>query len=142
MLDTILTIVITAGIPVAVFLLNWILRATKGYALSAAADFILAVVAFDFGGLMAGDIYRSAISSPEFQKDFTHIFGICFLVTLVLWASLFITLEYKVSEGYDHKARTYVSKTHKKFFYFSWLAVAPVLAAHFYIFLSHGGPAQ
>lgn len=68
------------------FWINWLARMKMGYALSAAADFVLAIAAFDLGAIAAHDVFEQAMTSTLFQKEFVELFLIFAVVTLLAWS--------------------------------------------------------
>ena len=74
----VIEIVAAIVIPALAFTVSWSVRASKGYALSAAADFILAISSFDLAALVAHDTFEKIVREPWFHQQF--ITNFCILV--------------------------------------------------------------
>ena len=104
-------------IPLFAFVLNWRLRASKGYALSAAADFVLALMVFDLGALIAHDVFEAAIPSQFFRTFFFAHFVVLFCVSGILWSTVLLHLEHRLVRDYDPEGRQYLGEFPDAHFY-------------------------
>jgi glycerol uptake facilitator-like aquaporin len=125
------------AIPLFVFGLNWAIRQTNGYSLSAASDFILALIAFDLAALVSKEIFEKAIRFTVFKNGYINIFVIFFCVTALLWFTIFLKIERKMLEGYSFSNKRY-NKTPIGLFLCAWVLVAIILASHIFVFLYRG----
>lgn len=134
-MDIALTIIVSVLIPLFAFWANWAARRQMGYELSAAADFVLAIFAFDLGAMAAGDVFKQAMHSTIFQKDFYTVFIILFIVTAVAWASGFLRLEHYIETvvAQNNPAPSFFKNpTYLK--WCSWGAITFVMAPHIFAF--------
>jgi hypothetical protein len=97
----VIEIVAAIVIPALAFTVNWSVRASKGYALSAAADFILAISSFDLAALVAHDTFEKIVREPWFHQQFITIFVSLFCITMILWLLVIMPLEHRMSRNYS-----------------------------------------
>src|SRR5262245_40735688 len=95
MLLNVTNVLIAIAIPALLFALNWAMRAHRGYAVSAAPDFVLAVATFDFTAVVAHDVFEKVVRSTEVRDAFLNIFAIFFCLCLIFWMSLLLPWEDK-----------------------------------------------
>jgi hypothetical protein len=125
-------------VPLTAFLLNWKWRSRENYAQSAAADFVLAIAAFDFGALPAYEFFKKVFTDPLYQGNPTMVFGTLFLITLTAWFLIFVPYEAKLSSLYiSHNDVAAVRRSGKfpYYFFIPWFLVLAVMAPHIYVFL-------
>jgi hypothetical protein len=130
-----LEIIISATISGGAFVLNWAVRAQLQCALSAAADFVLAVVVFDAGALAASGVFENAVREPLYRENFVAIFVGLLLVSLAAWAGIFLRLENKLAECYSSSAMSHREAWKNTYFFVSWFLVSFVVAPHLYFFI-------
>jgi hypothetical protein len=133
--STTIDIALAVAIPATAFALNWGMRAHNGYMRSAAADFILAIVAFDLSALFAHDVFEKAMHDATFKQYFMQIFGLLFMVTLVGWAMIFIPLEGALEKNYKASRRRKLTGKGQMIFFGSWSLVLCITAPHVFAFL-------
>src|SRR5262245_20758898 len=102
---------IAAAVAVAIFpfILNWAMRARHGYALSAAEDFALGLAAFDLIALIYSQVFSSEVRDEVLRASFVRLMVIFFIVIISAWITLFLSLEHKMTEGYDFNGRRYIN---------------------------------
>ena len=122
-------------IPLGFFGLNWSYRAVKGYALSSAADFALAIAAFDIAMITAHKAFEKIVPHPDVQLLFVEIFTILTFVTLALWAKLFLYLEDRMTKQYDNEKGRYYPRFPVGSFFISWSCVVAIFCFHVLIFI-------
>src|SRR6516162_963001 len=96
------------AIPLLAFVLNWNLRARNGYALSAAADFALALAAFDLVALVYSNVFAEVMRNKTFQHSFNPLEVTLFALTTITWMTLFLRLEHRMTQGYDFHNKRYI----------------------------------
>lgn len=128
---------IVSAISVALlpFVLNWAMRARHGYALSAAADFALALAAFDLVALIYSQVFSSQVHDPTLRTSFIRLMVIFFAVTLGFWITVFLSLEHRMTEGYDYARRRYINGRPMGFFLSGWGLLVAFLAVHIFTFV-------
>jgi len=125
-------------VPVCTFGLNWRVRTSKNYILSAASDFVLALVAFDFAAIASYDTFKKVVSDNTLRDSFGPMFVAFLLLTLVLWLWVFMPLEGRMVRGYSYDEGRYISPKPTGLFVLSWVVVAALLAVHIFPFF-YGG---
>ena len=128
-----LAVVLSVLIPVVAFAVNWGMRASMGYALSAAADFVLAVVVFDFGAIVTHKLFEGVAFSPFVQANFEEIFECFFLVTALLWGAYFLRTEDKITKLYQQLVTP--KNTIERHVGISWALVFAIVASHVFTFV-------
>ncbi len=128
---------VCAAIAVALFpfVLNWAMRAKHGYALSAAADFALALAAFDLVALIYSQVFSGEVHDPVLKASFVRLMVIFFVVTLGFWVTIFLSLEHKMTEGYDFTRKCYTAGRPMGCFLSGWTLLVAFLAAHIFTFV-------
>lgn len=138
MSKTFLEIAVIVLVPVCSFSLNWSVRSSNNYVLSAAADFILALVAFDLTALASYSAFKKVVSDSALQDWFGLVFVGLFCVTVLAWLWFFLPLEQRMVRGYSYDEGRYVSNKPTGIFVLSSVAVAVLLAFHIFPFV-YGG---
>jgi hypothetical protein len=133
--QTFMSIVLAVGIPATAFSLNWGMRASNGYKRSAAADFVLAIVAFDLSALFAHDVFEKAMHDETFKQNFLPIFGALFMITLIGWSAIFIRLEGALERNYKGARTNKLTGKGQAIFFGSWMLVIIIAAPHIFAFL-------
>jgi len=126
-------IAVSAIIPLAVFVLNWTVRIKLSYALSAASDLALAIFGFDVSAMVASDVFRNAMHTTVFQRLYPEIFGFLLCATLILWCTLFLPVEHRLTEI----AMRPVSLKHEipARFFTLWITASLLFTAHIFVFV-------
>src|SRR5690242_16802421 len=107
-----------------------------GYALSAAADFVLAIAAFDVAAIAAHGVFEHTISSTIFQQNFVQLFLVLTVITLVAWQMWFLRLEDGLTK-LQKLPMTRPNEIQKKSI-LAWLCVGGVMAPHVFVFVYNG----
>jgi hypothetical protein len=121
-------------IPVFAYVLNWKMREARGYQLSAAADFVLALMAFDLGALASPEAFKAAMPHSPFLQSFEPLFVCLFCVGLFFWSVALLPLENAMATKFDASSRIYIDGIAKLYFMVSWTIAAMLLAAHCLLF--------
>ena len=130
-----LEVAAAASIPLFAFILNWRERARHGYALSATADFALALAAFDLVALIYSNVFAEIMRNEVLKHGFNRVIVPLFCATLVIWVWIFLSLEHKMTEGYDFHRRRYIGARPMGAFLFGWSLLAFFLAMHILAFI-------
>lgn len=117
-------------VAVFVFVLNWQARRWLKYDLTAAADFVLAILAFDFTAMIAGDGFSAAVRSGWFREHFVTVMGLLFIVTFIAWSLGSLRLEKVLDDHYG------VPGERNVYFGISWTLVAFLLGLNIYTFVA------
>jgi hypothetical protein len=133
-----LEVIAATAIPVLAFVLNWRVRSARGYALSAAADFVLALMVFDLGAVIAHDVFEAVIPSAFFRSCFIELFVILFCLSTILWATALLHIEHRLGQDYDFGTRSYLNSAPMGLFLLAWMLVAALLSPHIFPFLYRG----
>jgi hypothetical protein len=123
------------AIPVCAFGLNWRMRTLNNYALSAAADFMLAIVAFDLVALASHDTFEKAVRDSVLQEQFVIMFVVFFAGTTTCWYAISLKLEHEMTRGYSYSRKCYTTGKPMGLFLTGWAVVASVLCVHIFPFL-------
>lgn len=123
------------AVPTLAFALNWAMRARNGYALSAAADFALALVAFDLVALVYSSVFSEVMRNEVFRQSFIRIIIILFVLTLTTWVTIFLGLEHRMMAGYSFVRRRYVAPRPMGPFLLGWTLLAAFLGIHILAFV-------
>lgn len=134
MSGTLLALLGAVGFPALAFILNWQFRAQKGYALSAAADFVLALIVFDLGAAAGHEIFSTLAPSEVLRHDFALVFLLFFTLSLISWLLYFVRNEQKLAEGYSYRTHKYKAGPPMKDFLITWSVVGGLLAPHILTF--------
>ena len=123
-------------VPLTIFGINWAFRERNGYAQTAAADFILAVLIFDGVAVVAAKEFEPFINNPELQS----IVGYWHMTIAALGALL---LYFILKWGEPRVARYYQAKRQRPRFpiftmMFCWAAVFALISAHIGFFVIRG----
>jgi hypothetical protein len=119
------------AIPLLAFVLNWTVRSQKGYALSAAADFALALAAFDLVALLSRNTFIEVMRNETFRQNFNGLEIALFCITLVAWLWPFLRLEHFMTQNYDFRNRCYINgRLPMGSFLLGWGILATFLAGH------------
>jgi hypothetical protein len=123
------------AVPLFVFVINWAMRAHHGYALSAAADFALSLAAFDLIALIYSKVFSKVMRDEVFKESFTRLMVIFFVVTFGTWVTAFLSLEYRMTAGYDFKGKCYVVGRPMGSFITGWTLLVTFLTVHIFAFI-------
>jgi hypothetical protein len=123
------------AVPLFAFILNWRERARNGYALSAAADFALALAAFDLVALIYGNVFAEVMRNEVFKHSFNPVIVVLFCATLVAWIWIFLSLEHRMTDGYDFRLKRYVAPRPMGAFLSGWTLLAVFLGMHIFAFV-------
>jgi predicted membrane channel-forming protein YqfA (hemolysin III family) len=134
MAQAMLEIAAAVLIPLLAFVLNWKVRASKGYMFSAGADLALATAAFDLAAIVDHVNFETVVRLPFFRENFVMMFSLMFCIVLITWLTALLPLEYQVTDGYDRSSRRYTSSRYRAFFVMGWMLVGPLLAAPIFAF--------
>jgi hypothetical protein len=121
-------------IPIFAFGLNWAIRAHENYVLSAAADFVLAIMAFDLAAIAGHETFTKLVGDPSFQRSFVTMFLVFFIATAACWYLVSLPLEHRLSKGYSFEQKRYLRERPTGVFVTSWALVAAVLTGHLFPF--------
>lgn len=119
-------------IPLAAYSLNWLGRAPRGYQLSAAADFVLAIVVFDAGALAAREVFEDQVAAA-LRGNFGLLFFTYMLATGLAWGWMFLPWEASMDTLYGQVAT--VGNQIRNLSKRSWAAVAAITTVHILTFL-------
>ena len=122
-------------IPALLFALNWKIRESKGYALSAAADFALAIAAFDLAMIAANQSFEQIVPDPTFRVNFVLIFIISMCFTLLIWMTILLPVENIMAKRYDHDSSTYRQERPVAYLFLSWGLIAMIFSPHAFVFI-------
>jgi hypothetical protein len=122
-------------IPVFAFGLNWRMREVNNYALSAAADFMLAIMAFDLVVLASHHTFESVVRDSLLQEQFVTMFVVFFSGTTIFWYTLSLRFEHEMNRGYSYLQKRYVQGRPMGPFLVGWAVVAAVLCVHIFPFV-------
>ena len=122
-------------VPAFAFGLNWSVRSRNGYALSAAADFVLAIAAFDLIALIYSGTFEEVVRNEVFRHSFIRLIVVLFSVTFFAWFTVFLSLEHKMSEGYDFDLNAYIGERPMGPFLLGWGLLAAFFGMHIFTFL-------
>jgi hypothetical protein len=92
-------------VPLLVFILNWGVRSQYGYALSAAADFALALAAFDLVALLYASVFAEVMRNEVFRESFNRMEIILFALTVIVWLWPLLRLEHQMTHQHHAKNR-------------------------------------
>jgi len=134
-METTILIGVSLAIPAFAFWINWVVRLNMGYALSAAADFILAVATFDLGAIAGHHVFEKAMNATVFQRDFVELFICLLIISLVAWWACFLRLEDKITRLRRPGASASEQGKVKPLTVLSWMLVAAVMFPHAFAFL-------
>jgi hypothetical protein len=123
------------SVPLFAFILNWRERARHGYALSAAADFALALAAFDLVALVYSNVFTEVMRNAVFKHSFNQVIIPLFCGTLVTWVCIFLRLEHRMTEGYDFQSKRYLTPRPMGAFLSGWTLLAVFLGMHIFAFV-------
>jgi hypothetical protein len=123
------------SVPLFAFILNWRERARHGYALSAAADFALALAAFDLVALIYSSVFAEVMRNEIFKQSFNRVIVPLFLATLVSWICIFLNLEHRMTEGYDFRLKRYLAPRPMGAFLSGWTLLGIFLGMHIFFFI-------
>ena len=124
-----------AAIPLFVFVVNWSMRARHGYALSAAADFALALAAFDLVALIYSQVFAHEVRDEILRTSFVRLMVLFFIVTFIIWLTVFLSLEHRMTEGYDFNLRRYLNGRPMGCFLSGWGILVAFLTVHIFTFI-------
>jgi hypothetical protein len=129
-------IVPTVVVPMAVFGVNWTYRANRGYAQTAASDFILAVLIFDGGVVAVSQEFEPFIRHPELRHIIVYWHMTIAVIGGAIWWCILKWGEPVVAEYYETKR----NRPRFPFFTlaFCWMAVFALVAAHVGFFVLKG----
>lgn len=131
-------VVAVLAIPIMAFVINWSLRATRGYSLSAAADFALALAAFDFSAIVAHKSFEKVITDITFRDSVIPMFATLFILTLIAWLIYFLPEEHRLLSRYDPIERKYKSNAPTGQMIIAWSFLCVFLVFHIFPFLTAG----
>jgi hypothetical protein len=135
-MQALIDILVSIAIPLFAFGLNWQMRVRRGYTISAAADFVLAIAAFDLAALAAHDVFEQAMHQPVFRQNFVPLFLILFVFTAGAWSLCFLPMENKLAGLYrTAPVGAGVNGAIATWFFGSWAAVLLVAAPHIFAFV-------
>ena len=122
-------VLLAITIPLFAFVVNWRVRVACDYALSSAADFVLAIIAFDLVVAGGSEVFSTVPNSETIREHFTSVFIILFIVSFLMWALGSLPLEHRLSRYYNQSP--------KRNFYFgaSWVIVPFLMAPHILAFV-------
>ena len=131
------TIEMTAAtaIPVLFFVLNWKIRELRGYAHSAAADFALAIAAFDLAMIAANQSFEQIVPDPTFRANFVLILIISLCLTIIIWSTILLPIENTMAKLFDHNNCTYIHGRPVGYFLLSWSLIGMIFSAHVFVFI-------
>jgi hypothetical protein len=121
-------------IPLLAFILNWVLRSRKDYALSGAADFALGLAAFDLTAIVAYKAIEPVVRNPTFHDGFISIFVILFCIVLTLWLIFFLPWENRMLNLYDQARTGYADGRPTGRYVVAWTVLAMCVAPHIFAF--------
>lgn len=103
------------------------------YELTAASDFVLAIFAFDFAAIPAGEVFRQAMHSTDFREGYWVIFPSLLAFSLILWLRVFLPQEEKLAALVSSP----ITLPHQisRQFIGIWIGAVLLLSAHIFIFL-------
>jgi hypothetical protein len=129
-------VVAAIAISVWAFVMNWAMRARQGYALSAAADFVLSLAAFDLIAIVYSSVFKQVVRDEVFRDDFVRLVVVFFVVTFGFWVTLFLGLEHRMTAGYDFPNKRYIGG-HRPMgaFLTGWTLLAVFLGTHILAFI-------
>ena len=132
-MQTTITILVSIAVPALAFWINWVARLRLGYALSAAAAFVLAIAAFDAAAICAHGVFEQAMPNTVFQQNFVQLFFVLTVFTLIVWQQWFLRLE----DGLGKLQALPVTRTNEvqKKSILAWLCVGAVMAPHVFVFV-------
>jgi hypothetical protein len=133
--SAVIDVLVSIAIPALAFGANWQIRSKKGYALSAAADFILAIASFDLAALAAHDVFEKTVRDPILREKFVPVFIILFVITMALWAFLFLPLEDKLERVYKITPDGSLTGDSALYFFGAWGSVVFIVAPHVLAFV-------
>lgn len=117
------------AVSIFVFVLNWRMRVRLKYDLTSAADFVLAIVAFDFTAMLGSPGFSQAVRSTWFRDHFLPVSGFLFVASFIAWSVGSLRLEQALDAHYG------VEGERNFYFAVSWVLVAILLGTHIYWFL-------
>lgn len=124
-----LEIAASVAIPLFAFFLNWKMREIRGYALSAAADLGLALMAFDLAAIVIHRAFEHVIPTPDFRENLVALFVVFFTVATITWLTLLLPLEHQMSRSYSYQRKRYTSTMPMGCFLSGWTVMGSLLAA-------------
>jgi hypothetical protein len=133
--QTYIEIAAAIAFPLLAFVINWQIRIHRRYALSAAADFMLAVATFDVTAAAAHAPFEKVVRYQPFREDFVGLFLILFANTIVSWMVFFLPLEDRLINAYQPSSGGKFTGNAAIYFFGSWFLVAALVAPHFFVFL-------
>jgi hypothetical protein len=106
------------------------MRVRLKYDLTSAADFVLAIIAFDFTAMLGSQGFSQAVRSAWFRDHFLPVSGFLFVASFVVWSVGSLRLEQTLDTHYG------VEGERNFYFAVSWALVAVLLGTHVYWFLA------
>ena len=116
-------------VSVFVFALNWQMRSRLKYDLTSAADFVLAIIAFDFTAMLGSSNFSQAVREGWFKDHFIQMAGFLFTLSFLAWSMGSLRLERALEAHYG------VEGERNFLFGCSWALVAALLGTHVYWFV-------
>jgi hypothetical protein len=132
----------TVVIPISVFSFNWWLRSHKGYAQSAAADFLLAVLIFDAALVVTAKDFEPFVRSAQLRPIVVYWHVVAFVLTAGLWALILENGEAALVKYYEVRRPRDRGPFPWGPFILSWMGVAIMLAFHIGFFVARLGEAH
>jgi len=126
-------------VPLIVFTGNWIHRSHKGYAQTAAADFILAIVIFDLAVIVASQDFEPFLLSHSLKSFLVpwHVFAA--FMSCLLWAGIVRFGEPAISRYYEIKSGYFTPTFPLVSFTLCWFGVLVLVAIHVAFFTIRQG---
>jgi hypothetical protein len=132
--------IVAVLIPLAVFTANWIHRSHKGYAQTAAADFILAIVIFDLAVIVASQDFEPFLRSPVLRPVIVYWHFVAAFLSGLLWAGIVRWGEPAMARFYEMKIVYQRTSFPVGTFLTCWMGVLGLVAIHVAFFaIKQGG---
>lgn len=123
--------------PVALFMLNVMLRYERGLPQSTAADVLLLLPAFDASILLDTANFQQLVLDQSLRDILGPLSMGSLFVCLVFWIFAVIFLEKRLVAYYDLHTQRYTSNWFMLPFLASWTIAGCAIAAHILIFSYH-----
>jgi hypothetical protein len=132
-------VIVGVFIPLGFFAGNWYLRAEKGYAQTAAADLIVAIVIFDAVVTVASQDFEPFLRAPVLVPLIRYWHFFIALVAGSLWVAITKWGEPAVARYYEAKTSYYKTSFPFGTFLACWMGVLALIAIHVGFFVIKQG---
>jgi hypothetical protein len=122
----------TLFVPLGVFAGNWALRYKSGYAQTAASDFLLAVIIFDFVAVITASDIEPFVRAPELRTIVVQWHVFILLISCFLWWLIATFGEPKLAHYYE---REKIPEWPIVTFSLCWMGVLALMCLHIGFFL-------